>query len=175
MIPKVNFDSNGELILKGSQNSSENDFDFYVGNWNVKNKKIKTRFVNSDEWIEFDTKTTMYKALHGFSNIDHNVTNIDGQPFKGMSVRFFNPETKLWSIHRADTNTLKLDKPTVGSFDNEYGHFFTKDNIEERDVVVVYRWDVRDKNNPIWSQAFSTDNGETWEWNWFMYFVRNLQ
>jgi len=24
----------------------------------------------------------------------------------------------------------------------------------------------------IWSQAFSTDNGETWEWNWCMYMSR---
>jgi hypothetical protein len=31
-------------------------------------------------------------------------------------------------------------------------------------------WDARDKENPIWSQAFSEDKVENWEWNWYMYF-----
>lgn len=30
-IPKLNFDSNGELIIIQSTNSSNNDFDFYEG------------------------------------------------------------------------------------------------------------------------------------------------
>jgi len=33
----------------------------------------------------------------------------------------------------------------------------------------LFHWDKTDIDNPIWSQAFSTDNGKTWEWNWYMY------
>jgi len=29
---------------------------------------------------------------------------------------------------------------------------------------MVFRWDARDTNNPVWSQAMSDDNGNTWEW-----------
>jgi hypothetical protein len=35
--------------------------------------------------------------------------------------------------------------------------------------VVVFRWDARIENNPVWSQAFSDDKGKTWEWNWYMF------
>jgi hypothetical protein len=38
--------------------------------------------------------------------------------------------------------------------------------------LVVFRWNVRDREKPIWSQAFSADNGKTWEWNWYMYFQK---
>jgi hypothetical protein len=31
----------------------------------------------------------------------------------------------------------------------------------------MFRWDKRDPEHPIWSQAFSPDNGKTWEWNWY--------
>jgi hypothetical protein len=31
---------------------------------------------------------------------------------------------------------------------------------------VVFRWDFRDREHLVWSQAFSPDRGETWEWNW---------
>jgi hypothetical protein len=55
----------------------------------------------------------------------------------------------------------------VGSFENNIGHFFAKDSFNGRPIIVVFRWDVRDKNKPVWSQAFSADNGKTWEWNWY--------
>ena len=32
---------------------------------------------------------------------------------------------------------------------------------------MMFRWDARDKDRPIWSQAFSPDDGKTWEWNWY--------
>jgi len=60
----------------------------------------------------------------------------------------------------------------VGSFENNVGHFFTKDSFNGKKILVVFRWDVRDKENPIWSQAFSENDGKTWEWNWFMYFSK---
>ncbi len=40
-IPKLNFDTNGEIIIIPSTNSSKHDFDFYEGKWNLKNNKLK--------------------------------------------------------------------------------------------------------------------------------------
>jgi hypothetical protein len=171
-IPMLRFDKEGNLSIIPALTSSQDDFDFYIGEWTVKNKKLKTRLSNCNEWIEFDTTVKMYKVLNGFGNIDNIYATFDGKPFEGMSVRFFNPQTKLWSIHWADTNTFSIDAPTVGSFDSEFGHFFTQDTVKGQNIFVVYRWDIRDKNKPIWSQAFSNDKGENWEWNWHMYFTR---
>jgi len=87
-----------------------------------------------------------------------------------MTLRVFNPKTKLWSIYWADSNFSVLGlPPVVGSFENKVGHFFSKDIFDGKSVITVYRWDARDANKPIWSQATSIDNGATWEWNWFMY------
>jgi hypothetical protein len=172
-IPTVQFDNLGNLIIKVSPTSSQNDFDFYVGNWSVKNRKLKTSLNNCKEWLEFDTKVIMHKVLNGHGNVDNIYATFDGKPFEGMSLRFFNPQTKLWTIHWTDTNTLAIDTPTIGSFDKDFGHFFCKDSIGGRGVLIVYRWDIRDQENPVWSQAFSADNGETWEWNWYMHFKRD--
>jgi hypothetical protein len=171
-IPKVTIDEKGNLEIIASPTSSKYDFDFYLGNWNLHNKRLKSRLDNCNEWIEFDATVKMYKVLNDMGNIDNIYTTFNGNPFEGMSIRFFNPETKLWSIHWADTSTLKLDKPTVGSFDKDFGHFYTLDTIGGKNILVVYRWDIRDKEKPIWSQAFSADKGQNWEWNWYMYFSR---
>ncbi|HEV7423616.1 MAG TPA: hypothetical protein VGO21_00310 [Candidatus Paceibacterota bacterium] len=45
--------------------------------------------------------------------------------------------------------------------------------IDGKKIITVYRWDARDLDNPIWSQATSGDNGKTWEWNWIMYMTKS--
>lgn len=168
-IPELKFDTNGELEIVASPSSSKNDFDFFEGKSKIQNKKLKSRLSNCSEWIEFESTQKMYKVLNGIGNIDNFLATFNGEPFEGMTVRLFNPKTRLWSIYWADSNEGKLDPPVVGSFENNIGHFFTKDIFNGKKIFVVFRWDARDKDNPVWSQAFSDDNGKTWEWNWYMY------
>ncbi|SHG84078.1 hypothetical protein [Flavobacterium johnsoniae] len=168
-IPKINFDADGELIITASPTSSKNDFDFFEGKWKLHNKKLNSRLSNCTEWTEFESTQEMYKVLNGIGNIDNFLATFDGQPFEGMTVRLFNPKSRLWSIYWADSNEGKLDPPVLGSFENNVGHFVTKDIFNGKDILVIFRWDARDKNNPVWSQAFSADNGKSWEWNWYMY------
>jgi hypothetical protein len=171
-IPPINFDSNGDLLIHPSSTSSKSDFDFFEGKWKLKNKKLKARLCQCEEWTEFESTQEMYRILNGVGNIDNFLAEFDGEPFEGMTVRLFNPVTRLWSIYWADSKNGKLDPPVVGSFEDNVGHFFTKDHFNGRPILVVFRWDARDKNNPIWSQASSDDNGKTWEWNWYMYMSR---
>ena len=35
-----------------------------------------------------------------------------------------------------------------------------------------FQYDKTDPENPIRGQAFSTDGGQTWEWNWFMFYEK---
>ena len=78
--------------------------------------------------------------------------------------------TLVRSGQSSDEN-LSIERDTLYScsFENNIGHFFTKDIMKGKRVLLVFRWDTRDKENPIWSQALSEDNGITWEWNWYMY------
>jgi len=168
-IPPVVFDAAGSLIITATPGSSKHDFDFFEGKWQLRNRKLESRLIGCTNWIEFESTQEMYRVLNGMGNIDNFLAEFDGQPFEGMTVRLFNPKTKLWSIYWADSNEGKLDPPVLGSFENNVGHFFTKDIFKGKHIIVVFRWDARDKNNPVWSQAFSDDNGKTWEWNWYMY------
>ena len=155
--------------FKPSATSSENDFDFLQGKWKVHNRKLKSRLSNNDEWIEFEAELHMKKALNGFGNIENFYSNDNNNPFEGMAIRLFNKETKLWKIYWIDSNGMAMDeKPVTGSFENKLGRFYTNDIFNEKEIVVVYQWDATNPDHPNWSQAFSTDNGKTWEWNWKM-------
>jgi hypothetical protein len=166
-IPKLTFDAQGALVITASATSSQNDFDFLVGKWKLYNRRLKKRLENNTEWVEFESTVEMKKMLNGIGNIDTYRDSFVGKDFEGIAVRLFNPKTKLWSIYWADSNNGVFDPPQVGSFENNVGHFFAKDTFHGKNIIVVFRWDVRDKNKPVWSQAFSPDNGNTWEWNLF--------
>jgi hypothetical protein len=164
-IPTLNFDPKGDLVIKASPTSSAEDFNYLIGNWKLKNRKLKSRLTNSTEWIEFESKVEMHQILGGNGNIDKYTDTASGKPYEGVALRLFNTKTKLWSIYWADNNSGTLDPPVVGSFENKIGHFFCKDTFNGKNIIVVFRWDVRNPNLPVWSQAFSADNGKTWEWN----------
>jgi hypothetical protein len=100
--------------------------------------------------------------------ITQNEMEFDGVPFQGATFRLFNPKTMLWSLYWADSNVVVMDVPQVGSFDGDIGRFYAKDVFEEKPIIVVFQWDKTNPDSPIWSQAFSPDNGATWEWNWYV-------
>lgn len=181
VMPKLEFDSKGELVIKASASSSNSDFDYLDGKWKMYNRKLNKRLVNNNDWTLFESDDVNNKILAGKANIDTysttqmpglNGTPGDGKLFEGVTFRLFNPQTRLWSIYWVPSNTGVLDPPVVGSFENSVGHFFCKDTFNGHNIIVVFRWDARDKTKPVWSQAFSTDKGKTWEWNHYNVSVR---
>jgi len=170
-IPPVSFDANGELIITASGTSSQNDFDFLVGKWVMHNRRLNKRLEGCKDWTEFESKDENVKILSGTADMDTYYTTEmpgqEGKPFEGVTLRLFNPKTKLWSLYWVASNVGVLDPPVVGSFENNVGHFFGKDTFNGSPIIFVFRWDARDKNHPVWSQAFSSDRGKTWEWNWY--------
>ncbi len=170
-IPTLNFDANGNLLIRASPASSSNDFDFLVGKWKMYHRRLNKRLENCKEWTKFESTDSNYKILSGTADMDIYSTTqmpgLEGKLFEGVTLRLFDPKTRLWSLYWVASNVGVLDPPVVGSFENNVGHFFTKDTFNGKNIIVVFRWDVRDKDHPVWSQAFSPDNGKTWEWNWY--------
>lgn len=165
-IPKLKFDATGELVISASPTSSNKDFDYLIGKWVLKHRKLKSRFTHSDEWEEFETVVEDFSILEGVGNMDIGRAVIDGKPWEGRTIRLFDPKTRLWRLHWISSSVGVMDPPVVGSFENGVGHFFTKDVFNGKKIIMMFRWDARNKEFPIWSQAFSPDNGKTWEWNW---------
>ena len=170
-IPAVNFDANNNLVIKASSTSSNNDFDFLIGTWKMYHRRLNKRLENCKEWTEFESTDSNYSILSDKADMDiyrtTEMPGMQGELFEGATLRLFNPKTKLWSLYWVASNVGVLDPPVVGSFENNIGHFFAKDTFNGKPIIFVFRWDTRNKNKPVWSQAFSADNGKTWEWNWF--------
>lgn len=158
--------SDGKLAITASETSSSHDFDYLVGSWNIKNRTLKAPRAGRHEWEEFDATQEFRLILLGLGNYDIFHTEFDGKPFEGLTVRLFDPQTRLWTIYWADSKAMKLDGGKVGSFNGSEGDFFGREVVDGNDVIVKFHWDKRDPKAPIYSRAFSADAGRTWEWNW---------
>ena len=47
-----------------------------------------------------------------------------------------------------------------------------RDTFDGRPILVRFRWSGIEGPTPRWDQAFSADDGTTWEVNWVMDFTR---
>ena len=105
------------------ERATSQDFDFWMGRWNVRNRRLVRRLAGSDEWDEFDSKVAARPLPGGLGNEDVYCTEYGGG-FVGMSFRFYDPETELWSIYWADSRRPGLlDPPVIGSFSGDTGIF----------------------------------------------------
>ena len=146
------------------------DFDFLMGSWNVHNRCLRKRLAGSDEWDEFEATSVARPLLDGLANEDEFRTDFYGG-FSGMSFRFFDTEKKRWSIYWADSRRSgELDPPLYGSFFGDTGVFVGEDTFEGRPILVRFFWSRVTTPTPRWKQAFSEDDGESWETNWVMDF-----
>jgi hypothetical protein len=148
------------------------DFDFWIGRWTGHNRRLRERLAGCDEWDEFESKSIARSILGGMGNEDVFLTDYAGG-YVGMSFRFFDPETKEWSIYWADSRRSGvLDPPVIGSFAGDIGIFEGPDTFEGRPILVRYTWSGVTTPTPRWEQAFSDDGGETWETNFVTEFTR---
>jgi hypothetical protein len=60
----------------------------------------------------------------------------------------------------------------VGRFENGRGEFYGDDEDRGRPVRVRFIWSKIASSSAQWEQAFSLDQGQTWETNWIMEMTR---
>lgn len=152
--------------------STRNDFDFAIGDWTVKHRRLKERLVGCEDWVEFDGTMSTRKILGGDGNLEDNFLDLPGDPYRAIALRSFDPLTTQWSIWWLDgRNPTHLDVPVVGDFATGKGLFYANDHLGGAPIKIRFTWFSSD-TEPRWEQAFSNDEGSTWETNWTMDFYR---
>lgn len=149
------------------------DFDFVIGDWFVKHRRLNERLASCNEWVEFDGKMSTTKILGGFGNVEDNVLHLPNEDVRAIALRSYDRNTKTWSIWWLDGRFPgQIDTPVVGKFVDGVGTFFANDTFQEVPIIVRFVWRQIDEGLLQWDQAFSTDSGESWETNWTMEFTR---
>ena len=156
-------------------NSSEKmngvgDFDFLVGSWDVRHRRLREWLAGLDDWDEFGSTTECWSLFDGAANVDELAVPERG--FTGMSLRLFDPARGDWSIYWANNRDGRLQPPVTGRFSGGVGLFHGDDVHQGQPVRVRYTWSGITPASARWEQAFSADGEQAWEVNWIMDFTR---
>lgn len=161
------------MNASAAQRDGSHDFDFFMGRWAVRHRRLKERLAGCQEWVEFSGTSVAQPLLDGRANVDDNVLHLPQGAYRAVSLRAYDPEQQLWSIWWLDGRTPgRLDPPVVGKFVDGVGIFFADDTLASRPIRVRFRWTDTQSQTPHWKQAFSVGHGATWETNWLMDFTR---
>jgi hypothetical protein len=149
------------------QHDGQHDFDFYVGKWRLHNRRLVHPLTGSTQWVEFNGTSVARQLWDGRANVDEFEANTPSGHIEGMTVRLYNADTHEWSIYWANGKAGAFSMPpTVGHFTNGRGEFYDHEVIGGKPVFVRFLWAVQSPRECHWEQAFSIDEGKTWETNW---------
>ena len=149
------------------------DFDFFFGSWDVSHRRLQRRLEGDGNWDVFGGTCAVRPLLGGLGNVDDNVIELPGGAYRAATVRTLDPATRQWSIWWIDgRNPLTIDVPMRGTFTDGVGTFLCEDVFDNRPIRVRFLWSGITHNTARWEQAFSADDGTSWETNWVMEFAR---
>ena len=173
-------------VMSGASGSSKDEiaemadpdglggFDFLIGTWKSRQKRLKSVLSGSDDWEEFEGRQTVQKILGGRANMDEFTLHLPSGPRFGFTLRLYDPKTRVWSIYGlSSSDPTVMSVPTIGGFKNGRGEFFDYEVFQGRAIFVRFTWTHSGTESCHWEQAFSIDAGKTWEVNWIADFTRD--
>ena len=149
-------------------------FDFLMGSWNVRNRRLLDPLRESSGWSEFSTTAVARPLLGGLGNSD-SFDSTDDSDFHGVTLRLFDPADRLWRIWWASSSRPgHLDPPLEGRFVGTHGVFHGTDIVAGTPVDLRFDWhvDIDGPDSASWSQSISTDSGAHWLTNFTMHLKR---
>ena len=153
---------------------SVHDFDFFLGKWHVRHRRLKERLAGSNEWEQYAGTTHCQSILGGIANFNDSVVHRSGSTYRTMGLRAFDPKTDLWTDWSLDgRNPTQVTVDGTGRFANGVGTFFADDTFADKPIRVRGTFKSLDARAMQWEQAFSPDGGRTWETNYVMHYTRS--
>lgn len=144
----------------------QHDFDFEIGKWDTHLWRLEHPLSHSYSWIEYWGTSDVRKVWGGRANlIELDVTGPAGH-IEALSLRLYNPKTHEWSLNFASSAVGTMTPPTTGAFKDGRGEFYDNETFHGRPILVRFVISDIKPDSCRFEQAFSEDNGKTWEVNW---------
>lgn len=145
---------------------AQHDFDFEIGSWKTHVARLLHPLTGSTAWGQYDGTTEVLKVWGGKANLVQ--LEVDGPVghLELASFRLYDPGTGQWSLNVASSRGGGLGVPTVGGFKDGRGEFYDHETWNSKPIVVRFVITEINPDSIHFEQAFSADDGKTWEKNW---------
>ena len=116
--------------------------------------------------MEYWGTTEVRKVWNGRANLVELDVKGPAGHIEALSLRLYNPQSHKWSLNFASSAGGSMSPPTIGAFKDGRGEFYDQETFNGRAILV--RFVISDIKPDFcrFEQAFSEDDGKTWEVNW---------
>lgn len=145
---------------------AQHDFDFEIGSWKTHVSRLLHPLSGTTTWAQYDGTTEVTKVWFGKANLVQLEVDGPAGHLEFASFRLYNPDTHQWSLNVASSRGGELGVPTVGGFKDGRGEFYDHETWNGKPIVVRFVITEINPDSIHFEQAFSPDDGKTWEMNW---------
>jgi hypothetical protein len=153
-------------VQKPAMRDGQHDFDFEIGTWKTRLKRLAKPLSGSKTWLEYQGTSVVRKVWDGRANLLELEVEGEKGPIEGLSLRLYNPESHQWSLNFSNSRVGTLTSPVFGEFRDGRGEFYGVDALGSRAILVRFIITRNSEDSYHFEQAFSDDAGKTWEVNW---------
>jgi len=144
----------------------QHDFDWEIGAWKTEVSRRQRPLSGSETWVELKGTTVVRKLFDGRANIaELDIAGASGR-IQGIALRLYEPQSRQWSINYASLGSGTLTAPISGGFKDGRGEFFGRDTLGDRPIRVRFVIHCATRDVCRFEQAYSADEGKSWELNW---------
>lgn len=154
------------MALDSAPSGTATDFDFEFGRWNTHVRRLAQPLSGEQSWIEYRGTTVVRPLLGGRANVAELAVEGAAGRIDGVSLRLYEPQLQRWSLNFASARDGLLTAPVIGGFRDGRGEFYGRETIGGREVRVRFVISEVTRDSARFEQAFSADDGKTWEVNW---------
>lgn len=149
-----------------SRPDGRHDFDFELGTWHTRLSLLLAPLTGSSEWAEYEGTSRVLPIWGGTANLVELVADGPRGHLEALSLRLYDPATDSWTLNFANNRSSAVSPPMTGRFTAGRGEFFSREELDGRPIRVRFRITPTGPDECRFDQAFSPDDGETWETNW---------
>jgi hypothetical protein len=144
----------------------QHDFDFEIGSWTTELSRLVSPLSGSKEWAEYRGTSEVRPIWDGAANlVELDVEGPTGR-IQALSLRLYDPATRQWTLQSASVRGGGISPPAVGSFVDGRGEFLSEESFDGRPILVRFVISDITATSCRFEQAFSADEGASWEVNW---------
>ena len=156
----------GPAATPATPRDGSHDFDFEIGRWETRLKRLVNPLSGSSKWVEYHGTSTVRPIWGGRANMVELEVEGEAGHIEGLALRLYDPTARQWSLNYSNSRSGTLSAPVVGEFVNGKGVFFGQETLNGRAILVRFVISQVTATTTHFEQAFSGDRGESWEVNW---------
>ena len=171
--PRFEDSADSPRVLGQREVPAGHEFEFLYGHWTIRNRILKKRLADSQEWSEF-AASDEFHALPGNLGIEETYRTEKWPHYCALGLLLYDRANHRWTLYWGDNLNSPGTMQTLasGRFQGKIGAFYGTERLNDKPVAVRILWEREDQNHAHWEQAYSHDGGASWETNWTMEFSR---